>query len=238
MSVDQAKRLKEIEQENSRLKKLVADLSLDNANYPDPYSKKLTHGMYASTAYYVDLAWVGISNPSRKIDIIIDLGKSISVQYFVAEYLLDPQPAVFLPKGVTVFTSVNNITFTEVGLMSLTVTSDAIAAICKYYYNMSAPVNALYVKFSTAFGNIWTFCDEFSVINNDMAGITKNLAEVPNEFALYNAYPNPSNPAINLKFSLAQAGTLSLTIYNVLGELVKTIVNDDINIKVKRHTTF
>ena len=31
MRVDQAKRLKEIEQENSRLKKLVADLSLDNA---------------------------------------------------------------------------------------------------------------------------------------------------------------------------------------------------------------
>jgi len=31
MRVDQAKRLKELEKENSRLKKLVADLSLDNA---------------------------------------------------------------------------------------------------------------------------------------------------------------------------------------------------------------
>jgi transposase-like protein len=31
MRVDQAKRLKELELENSRLKKLVADLSLDNA---------------------------------------------------------------------------------------------------------------------------------------------------------------------------------------------------------------
>jgi putative transposase len=31
MQVDQARRLKEIEQENARLKKLVADLSLDNA---------------------------------------------------------------------------------------------------------------------------------------------------------------------------------------------------------------
>lgn len=31
MRVDQAKKLKEVEQENSRLKKLVADLSLDNA---------------------------------------------------------------------------------------------------------------------------------------------------------------------------------------------------------------
>jgi cell division protein FtsB len=31
MRIEQAKRLKELEQENSRLKKLVADLSLDNA---------------------------------------------------------------------------------------------------------------------------------------------------------------------------------------------------------------
>ena len=31
MRVDQARRLKDVEQENTRLKKLVADLSLDNA---------------------------------------------------------------------------------------------------------------------------------------------------------------------------------------------------------------
>lgn len=31
MQVEQARRLKEIEQENARLKKLVADLSLDNS---------------------------------------------------------------------------------------------------------------------------------------------------------------------------------------------------------------
>jgi putative transposase len=31
MRVDQAKRLKELEQENGRLKKLVADITLDNA---------------------------------------------------------------------------------------------------------------------------------------------------------------------------------------------------------------
>jgi transposase-like protein len=31
MRVDQARRLKEVEKENARLKKLVADLSLDNA---------------------------------------------------------------------------------------------------------------------------------------------------------------------------------------------------------------
>jgi putative transposase len=35
MRVDQARRLKELEQENSRLKRLVADLSLDNAIFQE-----------------------------------------------------------------------------------------------------------------------------------------------------------------------------------------------------------
>jgi hypothetical protein len=35
MKIDQAKRYKELEQENARLKSLVADLSLDNAMLKD-----------------------------------------------------------------------------------------------------------------------------------------------------------------------------------------------------------
>ena len=35
MRINQAKRLKELEKENSRLKKLVADISLDNAILKD-----------------------------------------------------------------------------------------------------------------------------------------------------------------------------------------------------------
>lgn len=39
MKVEQARRLKELESENSRLKKLVADLSLDNAILKEVNSK-------------------------------------------------------------------------------------------------------------------------------------------------------------------------------------------------------
>jgi hypothetical protein len=39
MGTSEAKRLKELEKENSRLKKLVADLSLDNAILKDVNSK-------------------------------------------------------------------------------------------------------------------------------------------------------------------------------------------------------
>jgi len=39
MKTDDAKRLKELEKENARLKRLVADLSLDNAILRDENSK-------------------------------------------------------------------------------------------------------------------------------------------------------------------------------------------------------
>ena len=40
MNIPQAKQLKELEKENTRLKKLVADLSLDNAILKEVLSKK------------------------------------------------------------------------------------------------------------------------------------------------------------------------------------------------------
>ena len=40
MNTTQAKKLKELEKENSRLKKLVADVSLDNAILKEVLSKK------------------------------------------------------------------------------------------------------------------------------------------------------------------------------------------------------
>jgi putative transposase len=40
MEVSEARRLKQLEEENRRLKKLVADLSLDNAALKDVVSRK------------------------------------------------------------------------------------------------------------------------------------------------------------------------------------------------------
>jgi uncharacterized delta-60 repeat protein len=45
-------------------------------------------------------------------------------------------------------------------------------------------------------------------------------------FALEQNYPNPFNPSTKIIFQLAESGFVSLKIYNVIGSLVTTLIND------------
>jgi hypothetical protein len=48
---------------------------------------------------------------------------------------------------------------------------------------------------------------------------------VPVEFGLEQNYPNPFNPSTQILFSLPQAGKISLTIYNLLGQKIMALVD-------------
>jgi hypothetical protein len=48
----------------------------------------------------------------------------------------------------------------------------------------------------------------------------------PIDYSLSQNYPNPFNPSTTVNYSLPQTGLVKLTLYNILGEEVKTLVND------------
>lgn len=50
--------------------------------------------------------------------------------------------------------------------------------------------------------------------------------DIKPEYELRNNYPNPFNPATTICFTLPQSGNVNLSIFNIKGQLVKTLVNE------------
>lgn len=57
------------------------------------------------------------------------------------------------------------------------------------------------------------------------AGVGDNL---PKEYALEQNYPNPFNPSTNISFALPKAGKVEVTVFNVLGQNVNTLVSEEL----------
>jgi hypothetical protein len=56
--------------------------------------------------------------------------------------------------------------------------------------------------------------------------LSSESALIPDRFLLYNNYPNPFNPSTTLRFDLPENSKVSLVVYNLLGESIRTIVNN------------
>ncbi len=51
----------------------------------------------------------------------------------------------------------------------------------------------------------------------------------PKEFALGQNYPNPSNPKSSIDFQLPERTKVNINVYNLLGQLVSTLVNEELD---------
>jgi photosystem II stability/assembly factor-like uncharacterized protein len=59
-------------------------------------------------------------------------------------------------------------------------------------------------------------------------GINNLGGEIPKQFSLSQNYPNPFNPVTKVKFQIPNSGFVKLMIYDILGRVVKTVVDQEL----------
>lgn len=63
-----------------------------------------------------------------------------------------------------------------------------------------------------------------SQLANPLAGGVLDIQTTPTEFALLQNFPNPFNPDTTIGYELAESADVTLQIYNVVGQVVRTLV--------------
>jgi len=73
--------------------------------------------------------------------------------------------------------------------------------------------------------------DQVLIYNNfegiNTTGVKDETTVIPAKFELFQNYPNPFNPTTTIKFGVAKAGVIQLTVYDILGRKIKTLFNED-----------
>jgi hypothetical protein len=54
-----------------------------------------------------------------------------------------------------------------------------------------------------------------------------DAAQLPDAFVLYEAYPNPFNPSTTIRFSIPESGNVTLKVYNLTGQEVKAVIDNE-----------
>jgi hypothetical protein len=62
---------------------------------------------------------------------------------------------------------------------------------------------------------------------NSATSIDSTLSGAPTAFELYQNYPNPFNPTTNIGFRIVDGGFISLKVYDILGNEVATVVDEE-----------
>jgi len=102
----------------------------------------------------------------------------------------------------------------RIGRVAINSYNDETAVIGQvYYYKVSALDHS---------GNESNPSNEVSMMITDIA----DDGSLPTDFNLYQNYPNPFNPSTTISFDLPSSEFVTLTLYDVLGKQVATLVNE------------
>jgi len=96
----------------------------------------------------------------------------------------------------------------------------------------SGSINGGLVFFGFPFESIYPESKRFEIMNKildyfeDLTGIDNSGELNPHGFVLHQNYPNPFNPATTISWEVSREGHTTITIYDVMGRKVQTLINE------------
>lgn len=94
-----------------------------------------------------------------------------------------------------------------------------------YWDNTTSPKKTYDYRVKAVSGTIESDYSNVASVTTKPLGIAK--VGIPTQYSLDQNFPNPFNPSTRIQFSLPRTGLVKLTIYNLLGEIVKVLVNEE-----------
>jgi len=69
----------------------------------------------------------------------------------------------------------------------------------------------------------------FYNLGGTITEVEENKELIPTDFSLEQNYPNPFNPTTEIKFGIKETGIVTLKVFDILGNLVKILVEEEMN---------
>jgi hypothetical protein len=112
-----------------------------------------------------------------------------------------------------------------------------------YMANRDANIAALKDSMTNA-TSVYIPGDSLSALITEITAL-EDFINGPSEFSLYQNYPNPFNPTTSIAFKLDKADKISMKIYDITGQLVKTVIDNKnytagphiVKIDMSKHST-
>jgi hypothetical protein len=65
------------------------------------------------------------------------------------------------------------------------------------------------------------------IVDNQVEIIYGNPPSLPLDYVLYQNYPNPFNPSTTIQYSIPKKSSVTLKVYDILGNEVTSLVNEE-----------